>query len=391
MKYILLTILPLVLFVSSCSSNSPKDTIQSQEGWSKNMRAMANDVNQLIPFVYDSKSFEDPKNRDVIASRLRKLSKDIHTMPKREGKTRIGKDPLMVYSINNLKQDLKAADESFNAKQYSYSRGMIKASLNHCFRCHTRNSAGVEYNYWALNTSGLDIPANEKAELLVATRQYQKAADVLKSSLRTEMASYYKTPYLREKTLKQLMVVLVRAKDDPQQAYKELNEVMSKQEVPAYLMQYIEEWERSVKSWMQEKKEYKNINKALRDINKVFSKADKITKTRPQEAAFVEYLRLTSMLHKALGLNPNQKQLATIYYQLGKSYAAIKDSGFWELPEIYFESCIYSRPKTKIAKKCYRRYEGEVMMGFTGSAGTFLPSFERQKLNELKKVAGLKK
>jgi hypothetical protein len=74
---------------------------------------------------------------------------------------------------------------------------------------------------------------------------------------------------------------------------------------------------------------------------------------------------------------------------LGQSYEAISEMGIWDLPEVYYEACVRTAPKTEEAKRCYRDFERSIVLGFSGSAGIFIPKEERDRLNDLKALAGL--
>jgi hypothetical protein len=43
-------------------------------------------------------------------------------------------------------------------------------------------------------------------------------------------------------------------------------------------------------------------------------------------------------------------------------------------------------PREAIAKKCFKEYEEETILGYTGSSGTNVPGEVRRDLNSLKKL-----
>ncbi len=382
-------LIPLFLCLATFACQAPtQQAINVNNEWSQKMREMATSVNALLPYVYDKAKFENKENLPLVASYIRIFEKNVRNLPIEKGKKSLGADPLMRFSLKRLKGDLSAASEGYSARQFDYSRSVLKSTINHCFNCHTRNDKGVKYSFWNMNVRDLDIPINEKAELFIATRQYEKAAMLLKQGLKSQLDSYYKTPYLREKTIKQLLIVLVRAENDPQKALVDLDEVLKSHEVPAYLMQYVETWKTSLKYWAKNKKDTRGFRPNMARVLRLNARAQKIVKTQPVDAAFVEYLQMSSRLHKMLIDVKSDSQKQKVFYYLGLSYQALKDSGFWELPEVYFEACVRAKKKTKLSKSCFQQYKAELLMGFTGSAGTFLPSPERKKLNELKKISG---
>ena len=69
-------------FLLSCKTKSPKP----EAGWSGPMQNMAADVRQLIPYLYDRRAFDDPKNHDVILKSLKDFAQAAHKLDPEKGK-----------------------------------------------------------------------------------------------------------------------------------------------------------------------------------------------------------------------------------------------------------------------------------------------------------------
>ena len=52
-----------------------------------------------------------------------------------------------------------------------------------------------------------------------------------------------------------------------------------------------------------------------------------------------------------------------------------------------FEACVRENPKTPLARRCFQQLSDRVYLGFTGSAGTFIPEEELARLTELRGLA----
>lgn len=126
----------------------------------------------------------------------------------------------------------------------------------------------------------------------------------------------------------------------------------------------------------------------MNHAKKLIESADIIHTGADSDSKYVDYLRASTLLHQELGKNITKKNRAEVLYYLGVVYGLLSDSGFWELPDVYFESCIRELPKSQLAKACYSRYEQDIIVGYSGSAGTFIPTDERKKLTMLKELAG---
>ncbi|NJL25934.1 MAG: hypothetical protein HC902_12715 [Calothrix sp. SM1_5_4] len=145
--------------MSACKSTKPTSEPSFQAAGSGNhagtnfssgMQGMAQDVRKLLPFVYDREAFNNPKNREDIRKYLKEFVQVAHTINPDTGRKILGDDLLVQYSLSNLRQDLERAITSFNQGQTEYSRSVTKASLNHCFRCHSVTK-------WALRPHGIWI------------------------------------------------------------------------------------------------------------------------------------------------------------------------------------------------------------------------------------------
>ena len=117
------------------------------------------------------------------------------------------------------------------------------------------------------------------------------------------------------------------------------------------------------------------------------TRSEKLQDEVSYQAGFVENLIASNLLHELISQSKNATQKAKYYHQLGEIYESLIDLGFWSLPESYYEACVKEVPKTAMAKKCFRDYERNILMGFSGSAGVFIPEDEQQKIKELRSIA----
>ena len=153
---------------------------------------------------------------------------------------------------------------------------------------------------------------------------------------------------------------------------------------PKYILDSMGHWQKSLKKWLVERSTGKS-----RSISQQMKQAHKLAEDYGYDAAFVDYLRISSELHEGIQGTSSKSRRATYYRQLGQVYEVLKDAGFWDIPLVYYEACIKELPKSPIAKKCYREVEEEITLGFTGSAGTFIPESEKKHLQKLREMAGL--
>ena len=351
------------------------------------MQELANTLTDLLPYVYDVQKFEDASNKKLISEKISKFKTASHAVPKDKADDLLGQDPLVTMSIENLEREIESAQQAYEKGNTRYSRHLLQHTLNYCFACHTRSQMGPKYDYWNLTKlSGLNISPLQRSQILVATRQFDQAKDLLKSQL-IRGPEAFSNPYMQEQAIKRYLAIVVKAENSPTEGYKFINEIDEKSRLPVYLSKNLHSWEESFVKWMAENKNGKPKN-LLAKAKRLIEHSDFLYGGVDGDGRYVDYLRASSLLHESLGQKLTNKQRAEAYLRLGVVYNLLSDSGFWELPEGYFEACIREWPKSSMAKDCYRNYEQNVVIGYSGSAGTFIPGDERKKLANLKKLAG---
>ena len=348
------------------------------------MQNMAQGVKKLLPFVYDRAAFNDAANHDTIDQALKQFAQAAHHVKPEYAKKILGDDLLVEYSLNSLTDDLSRAVHSFEIGQLEYSRSVAKASLSHCFQCHSVTQPGNSATWELDKLQNLNLAPLEKADLLVATRKYDKALSYMEGLLNSpDFIKNYAFDF--ESLLRRYLALIIRVENAPNRALKELNRILEQKDTPHYIVEQAEGWRQSLKAWSKEKKPSVKTAKSLfAQVEKHYKKAESIQHYEKDHAGDVEYLRATAQLHDGLRILKTPQDQAHALYLLGRAYEVLDELGSWNLHETYYEACIDKDPKGSIAKKCYGRLEASLFMGYSGSSGTHLPSEERDRLKRLK-------
>ena len=348
------------------------------------MQGMAGDVKTLLPYLYDSRAFNDPKNRDTINKALRDFSKSAHRIDPSSGKNFIGDSLLLEYSISSLQEELSRAAQSFEAGQLEYSRSVAKTSLSTCFRCHSLTREGASAPWDLDHIHNLTLAPLEKADLLVAARKYEKALVFMESQLNSpEFYTSYGVDF--EALLRRYLALLIRVEKDPQRALNALNKVLDRGDTPQYFLEQADGWRKSLELWRREKTVPVREPKALfAQVEKRFARAQALQSYDKDHAGDVEYLRATTLLHDGMKIVKTPADQARALYLLGKAYEILDELGAWNLHENYYEACVRRDPKSLVAKRCFNRLEASLYMGYSGSAGVNLPGDERARLEKLR-------
>ncbi len=380
-----LLVLGSVAIVALIGCESTKKIASPQQaGWADSMQGLAADIREIIPYVYSKKNFFDPKNQKTIDEKLSRFSQQAHKITPKMGESFFGKDPMVNYSLDQMKDDILRSRDAFKLGQLEYSQSMAKSVVNHCFRCHSVVSVGSAAHWEVKGIADLDLKSLEKVDLMVATRQYDQAIAQLESMIK-DADTLRHQPFEFEAALRKYLALMVRIKADPTRASERLEAVLQ-MNAPFYLAEQVRSWKKSLDSWSLSMKKDKARGAFVLGQDRM-KKAHELQQYAKDHAGDVEFLRATSYLHEALkSPKASELQLAQAYLGLGEAYEILDELGYWNLHEVYYESCILKSPKSAVGRNCFRRLESSVYMGYSGSSGVHLPAQEKARLDRLKSL-----
>lgn len=371
-----------VLLTISCQNRPVNEAAQAPQDWAGGMQGLATEVKDLIPYLYSRKAFFDPVNSAKIELGLKKFSSQAHQINPETAKGLFGEDPLVDYSLESLRSDLGRAAEAFQMGQLEYARGVAKAATEHCFRCHSLTKIGAKASWDISKMPTLTMTPIERADLMVASRRTDEAIHFLESTL-NDQSFIQNFPFDFESALRKYLALILRTENKPERPLKELDRVLEIKGVPFYVTEQARAWRGSLLEWSrtQNKKIKKDKLAQARDR---IARAAEVQQFAKDHAGDVEYLRATVLLHEFLKISQNAKQKAEAYFLLGQSYEVLDELGYWNLHEVYYETCVKTSPRSPLARGCYSRLEASIYMGYSGSSGVHVPASELERLKTLK-------
>ncbi|MCB0351275.1 MAG: hypothetical protein KDD38_08840 [Bdellovibrionales bacterium] len=383
----------VLLALTQCtSSDKPAKEVSNSKSstnasWANRMKGMADGLQELMPYVYSRQEFSDENNKGSVKKLISNFETSVEVVPQHAGEDMLGKDPLIQFAIVRLKSNTRHALKAFNEGHVEFSRNVLRENLGLCFSCHTTTQFGPENNFTTAKlSSNFRMQPSEKAEYYVATRQFNRAIEVLSETLRTP-GSLMDDPHEQVAALKKYLSLQVRVKKDPSAAASLLQSFLNNKNLPYFIATDGESWMKSLLEWQREPKAN---GQSFKKAQALLRKAKFKQGNQGYQSAFIEYLRASSLLHDGLRETKDPVAQAKIYQLLGQSYETLSETGTWDLPEFYFEACVRTAPKTPVAKQCFKEFERSVVLGFSGSAGIFIPKEERVRMSELKLLSGLK-
>lgn len=369
----------LLTLLGCAGSDGPK----GETSWAGKMQETAKSFQALLPYLYNNEAFEKKANEDNIKKSISNYTESIHKIDAKGAEKILGEDPYVLQSLNNLRELSERAQKSFHRGDKKTAQILLKASTNTCFKCHTRQDMGPQSVYWKkFDVSAIDTSEIEKAHLLVSMRQYEDAKLHLKEFL-SEKEADGEFDIMYENALHYYLMISLRGQNTFQSSLNFIKAKMLLVKTPSSLHNTLKSWHKDLMFFDKNKGKLKP---SLKTAGRILKK----NKTAYSEKNLINNLVASGLVHEYLmkeGLAKLQK--AKAYRLLGLAYDELVVEGFWDLPEVYFEMCVHYAPKTKLAQDCFKHLKDNLTLGYSGSRGTMIPAKEYERIERLRKEAGL--
>lgn len=347
------------------------------------MNQFLQEMNVLKKYFFSEEKFKDPKNEGEIAKHLKefaRLASEAKHDPALQSEN-------FKFSQQVLENYISDTERLFRLGNKSFARWKLASATSVCMSCHTQmmstTPAFNDFNNLAVLPSKF-----ERAEFLFATRSFDKAFEMY-GEIISEFPENKYNPREVETALERQLVYFTRLKRDPQAGLKEFKNHAQNKKLPPYILTNIAEWIRGLERWQKNPAP----NPATASADKIlayakntldYSLLSKIDSS--QDPNLVSYLSTSGILYEFLQKNPRSKATPEILYYLSVCDRYVSSTFYYSLADLYLRECITKYPDLPIARKCYREYEMETILGYTGSSGTNLPADVEADLKALKKL-----
>jgi len=368
------------------------ETPSSNHAWSQKMQELRSVLSELLPDLFSDEQYNSPENFKRIETNVKKLVDLAHAMPdgastKAKTVTIPDEDPSIVLISGLFKDQVLRASQDLRSGRRPYARKVLKTVTNFCIVCHTRSSSPVDFSSLQEEVPKSLTSPLERAEFFDATRQFDRALVEFDKILEDPLAA--KDRQLEwERALRYGIATAVRVKRDSNRALALVNRVISSPASPVFLKEEALRWQASLEEWKEEESQKPMTADGLfAEAKDLIARARKLQEYPADRGADILYLRASAALHDFLSQYSGNSNSGEALLLLGDCYETLRDMELWSLHDLYFEACVRQFPHTPIALACYRRYEQSTFLGYTGSAGTSLPTDVRRHMNELRILA----
>jgi tetratricopeptide (TPR) repeat protein len=366
---------------------------RASQNWTGRMQDLAASMTCLLPFVANDQAFSDPKNKvkiDECINELWKLTRNLNdVLQKHTGlKPEIYReDPLLPIIADSFAQDVDMVKSLSDRSNQKFTQHLLKSTLTYCTACHTRKEASPStMSFPAFRQLTNSLPLVDRLRYLSAIRNFKTALQEFRNAIPKTSKEQVSDSQFEQASHLALLIAL-NVQNNSETAMKLIEEILqSKRGSPAF-QQDLREWKGTLNTVFKTTPLQTNANGNLEAAKALLKSAMVVANGQSVKAPAIYYMRASGLLHAAIEgeLTPAKKSEA--YYELGVCYNYLEPIGFWSMSEVYFEACVRKSPHTEIAQQCYAAYKDEISIGFSGSAGSPLPSNIQSNLKELETLA----
>lgn len=375
------------LLLNGCSSVKPQSPPPTPVDWRAKMQDLSKVLTDLLPFVADSKRFNDPAN-------AAKIEKDTADLKALAHELKVGQmpnsDPSMKVVSSLFDDDLSRALAGLRGGNRDYSRRVLSDTTSYCIQCHTQTNNGPEFPLLKMDLQVKDLKPLDRAEFLAATRQFEPALTAYRQAL-SEPELARKDSYAYESAAREALAISVRVHSNAKEAESIVKAVLKNRAISPAFRKTASAWQKSINDWRREKapKMKKSDDPTLKELTYAEELISKAGSAPPlDDSQEVTYYRAAGLLHDVLQRpNRSDELSARALYLSGVVAEATRNTNFWDMHETYYEQCIRLKPLTEQARQCDDRLSDAVKMDFSGSAGTNIPENVQTRLNELHDLA----
>lgn len=186
---------------------------EDKASWPGKMQSLAETMSELLPELVSRKA-----NVEIIEKDAKKLSELSHSL---QPGLKSGKivppqdaDPSLQIIAGKFSEETKYAYRAIHAGNVDYGKNILRGVTSYCIACHTRHDKGPEFPTFPLNPKADQLAPEEKAELFVATRQFDKGLEAFEGLIKDNSFAKQR-PFEWERAVRNALAISVRVKNDP--------------------------------------------------------------------------------------------------------------------------------------------------------------------------------
>jgi tetratricopeptide (TPR) repeat protein len=346
------------------------------------MRQFLDHLKQLKKYSMSEDKFKDPKNNLEISTQLHEFVK----VAKAASHDPLLKHENFKFSRQVLENHISETENVFKSGNKAYARWMLNSTMSVCMSCHSQ-MPGPNRSFFEFEKPESYFSEFEQAEFLFATRNFEEASKMYDKIINKNLK--FDVKFQVEKSLERQVAYYSRIKRDPTGAIKQFKKYLKVQNLSESSLRDIKSWLEQFQKW--EKQEYFDARKSSE--SEIISFAKKNLDPNAQRSAdksygpdLVTHLYVSGVLYEYLYSHSEVKSTPDVLYWLAISDRFVNNNFFYSLADMYLRECMIKYPTHPVAKSCYSEYEKEMILSYSGSRGTQMPTDITEDLKYLKNL-----
>lgn len=293
-----------------------------------------------------------------------------------------GPDEGFALLAGTLARDAHSVLEHYEQERFAESRFLLLQVTDNCVACHSRLPDDAPHPLGLVladDPSVRTLPLQERVELEVATRQFDRALESYEELFRSPAASPSDLDLLG--TLDGYLEVCLRVRNDPTRAARSFEALAERDDASPPVRNSLLAWAAALRA-LPEPAATEPSLVAAREL--VLAARDS-SRFPDDRRALVPYVAASGILHRYVSEGQRTTaELAEAYYLLGLIESHVGRSFWLSQTEHFLEASIRTAPGDPRAEEAFALLEEFVVAGYTGSAGSAVPEDAKIHLAELR-------
>ncbi len=337
-------------------------------------------LGSALPLSLSDARFSDPANRAEVLAALRALAEAGGRLEAHAG----GQDASFDFLSGSLARDSREILRRYEENRFAEARFLLHQVTDNCVACHSRLPDTKPHPLGELlfqNAELAALPPEERVELEVATRQFDRALDTYEGLFASPEVAPVDLDLLG--VFDDYLELCLRVQQDPGRPAAAFAKLETRDDLSPPLRSTLEAWIAALR----ELAEAPAPKPSLAAARALLDQARDQARFPDDRRALVPYVAASGLLHRYVAEEgPSASQLAEAYYWLGVIESHVGRSFLLSQTESFLEASIRTAPGEPTAEKAFALLEEFVISGYTGSAGTRIPADVQERLEALRVV-----
>lgn len=329
----------------------------------------------VLPLSLDGAQFSDPVNRVAVDAALESLAANARRLEGHGTSQEVG----FAYLSGSLARDSLDIRNRFAEGRVDEARFLVRHLTETCVACHSRLPDDRKHVLGKRLTEQdaiAELPREERVQLEVATRQFDRALATYESLFSDPNASIAELDLSGD--FENYLELCLRVQRDPHRAILNLEKLAARKDLPSRMQPQLKNWIEALQS-LGDSSDGNAIEQA-RALVKPVLEDSRVSGS----SELVRLIAASGLLHRYVAATSDSaEQVGEAYYLLGVIESRIGRSFWASQTEFFLETAIRMGPNERYADDAFALLEEFLVSGYTGSSGTHVPPDVVQRLQGL--------